>query len=92
MLPQSVTKIERNAFSDCSKLTRRDIHAGITEIGVGIFSGCESLSEILLSTVEVIEEDAFYGCGDIEIKINKPEGSVTGAPWRADDAKVIWAK
>ena len=58
----------------------------------GIFSGCESLSEILPSTVEVIEEDAFYGCGDIEIKINKPEDSVTGAPWRADDANVIWAK
>ena len=55
--------------------------------------GCEELKSIELPyTVEVIEEDAFYGCGDIEIKINKPEGSVAGAPWRADDAKVIWAK
>ena len=59
----------------------------------GAFENCESLKSIELpSTIEVIEEDAFYGCGDIEIKINKPEGSVAGAPWRADDAKVIWAK
>ncbi len=93
LLPSTIEEIGTYAFKDCDSLESIIIPEGLKFIRKGAFENCESLKSIELpSTIEVIDEDAFYGCGDIEIKINKPEGSVAGAPWRADDAKVIWAK
>ncbi len=92
VLTESIEEIGEYAFKE-TELESIVIPEGLRYIRKGAFIGCEELRNIELpSTIETIEEDAFYGCGDIEIKINKPEGSVSGAPWRADDAKVIWAK
>ena len=46
---------------------------------------------ILPSTFETITSNQFTACTLLEkIIINKPEGSITGAPWGATNAQVIW--
>ena len=93
LLPPTIEEIGAHAFKDCNGLESIIIPEGLKYIRKGAFENCEELASIELpSTIEVIEEDAFLGCHDIEIKINKPEGSVAGAPWRADDVTLIWAK
>ena len=55
------------------------------------FQGCSITQLIIPASVTDIEEDAFYDCIALEtITINKPEGSISGAPWGAPNAQVVW--
>ena len=41
--------------------------------------------------INSISNTAFAGCTNLEtITINKSEGSVSGAPWGATNATVVW--
>ena len=64
ILPGSVKKIERYAFSDCSALTTVTFSYRLTEIGDGAFSGCTNLQSIDLSKtkVEILKKNTFKGC------------------------------
>ena len=61
-------------------------------IGANTFGFNNSLKEIEIpENVEIIEGGAFNSCSILDkIKINKPEGSIIGAPWAAPKgAKVV---
>lgn len=60
-------------------------------IGSKAFAGCDRLRRIKLgSGISTIAEDAFLGCHDIHITIDKPEDSVLGAPWGARRCYITW--
>ncbi len=62
-LPDTITKIEDDAFSNCSSLISINLPEGLTTIGQSAFSGCDALSSINIpSTVTNIGRWAFRDC------------------------------
>ena len=62
-IPDSVTKIDRYAFSGCTSLKEVTIPDGVTEIGDTAFEGCTSLKEITIpASVTEISNNAFDDC------------------------------
>ncbi len=63
VIPDSVTSIADNAFSDNAKLTSITIPNSVTSIGKEAFSNCQALTSITIpSSVTSIGEGVFYGC------------------------------
>lgn len=64
----------------------------IKTINNSAFDNCSIEGTILIGeNIETISDTAFNTCeGNFEIHINKPTGSITGAPWGATNAKVVW--
>lgn len=65
---------------------------GITSIGDRAFLNCSSLTSVTIGNgVTSIHMTAFNGCSNLTIiTINKPQGSVSGSPWGATNATVVW--
>ena len=62
-IPNSITRIERLAFSECLKLKSINIPYGITYIGERCFQYCYSLaSYVLSSSITIIKESLFDAC------------------------------
>lgn len=62
-LPDTITKIEDYAFSNCSSLTSINLPEGLTTIGQCAFAVCSALSSINIpSTVISIGSSAFSDC------------------------------
>lgn len=62
-IPNTVTKIDNDAFRDCKKLTSITIPNSITEIGSSAFYGCSKLTSIKIpNSVTEIGNSAFFGC------------------------------
>ncbi len=62
-IPEEVTKIELQAFRDCTSLTGVTIPAGVTEIGWFAFEGCTNLTSVSIPEgVTEIGWSAFSGC------------------------------
>jgi len=62
-IPDGVTWIGRETFSNCKSITSVTISNSVTEIGQSAFSGCTSLASITIgSGVKRIEKWAFDGC------------------------------
>jgi len=90
-IPNGVTSIGDYAFFYCMSLTSITIPSSVTSIGSGAFTGCTSLASITIpSSVTSIGEGAFASNSITSITINKPEGSISGAPWGATNATVTW--
>lgn len=91
-LSKSMSVISNNCFSGCDVLEEVIIPDGIKDIYGRAFYNCISLREINIpSSVISIRDEAFLGCTNLQtITIDKPEGSITGAPWGAPNATVIW--
>ncbi len=65
-IPEGVTKIGENAFSDCTSLTGVTIPDSVTVIGVYAFSGCTSLTDVFIpGSVKSIYGMAFSGCSSL---------------------------
>ena len=63
IIPESVTKIEYNAFNNCPSLEGITIPESVEEIGECAFYNCESLKSITLpESVTKIDESAFDDC------------------------------
>lgn len=66
-LPDTVKKIEKDAFSGCSLLSNIRFSGGLTDILGGAFSGCSSLPLVMLSSKSLtnISTSAFSGCSSL---------------------------
>lgn len=90
----TVKYIGDRAFSNCSELTSITIPDNITSIEEYTFAKCDSLTSIIIPEgVTRIENNAFAYCNNLtSITINKSNGSITGSPWSATNAKITWSK
>ena len=65
-IPNSVTSIGQEAFSDCTGLTSVTIPNSVTLIGVSAFNGCSSLTSITIpNSVTSIGTSAFSYCSSL---------------------------
>ena len=87
-----LTRIGDYAFLNCYSLKRITIPNAVSSIGDYAFQNCYSLSSITIpSSVTSIASQAFNGCSALKtITINAAEGAISGAPWGAPNATVVW--
>lgn len=89
--PNSLESIDNNAFLGCTGLTKVTFGESLTSIGTSSFSGCKGLTTLELpNSLISIGSRAFWSTNITEIVINKPAGSISGAPWGATNATIIW--
>ncbi|MDE7164792.1 MAG: leucine-rich repeat domain-containing protein, partial [Clostridiales bacterium] len=83
----NVTNIGKEAFLNCSSLTRVAIPNSITSIGSFAFDGCSGLNSIeMSSSVKSFGQQVFYGCSGLtSITFNG-----TKAQWRAISKGSHW--
>lgn len=66
-LPQSVTKVNDNAFKDCAALTTVNGLDKVTSFGTYVFAGCTSLETLAWPTgANTISNYTFYGCTSLK--------------------------
>jgi len=93
-VPETVTSIDAQAFSRCSRLHNITLPEGLTEIGAMAFSLCEGLTVINIPTsVDSIGESAFLVCRRLE-NIYVAEGnsnytSVDGVLFNRDKTRLV---
>jgi hypothetical protein len=64
IIPNSVTSIERYAFSGCRNLASVTIPDSVTSIGDGAFTDCESLTSVIIpNSVTSIDNGWTYDAG-----------------------------
>ena len=67
VIPDTVTYIGDNAFSNCSRLFKINIPDSVTSIGKSAFASCSNLKEIKIpNSVKSIGNYAFSGCTSLE--------------------------
>ena len=77
IIPESVTKIERNAFSGCSDMEEISLPDHIDEIADSTFYNCSSLKTIRIpQSVKSIGKNAFWYCRSLN-EIIIPDGVQT---------------
>lgn len=72
-IPNTIKKIDGQAFMKCTNLKSVTLSKGITSIPLSAFNGCTKLTDITIpSMVSKIEPHAFSGCASLKkITINK---------------------
>jgi len=61
VLPSSIKTIEKDAFTNCSRLTSITLNEGLETLGEGVFKSCTALTSINIpNSVKTIGEQAFY--------------------------------
>lgn len=78
--------------ASCPRLATVRIGTSVKSIGRYAFANCGDLSSITIpDNVETINEEAFADSTNLtSITVNKPQGSISGAPWGATNATVTW--
>ena len=91
-IPDGVTTIGGNAFSNCTNLASVTIPEGVTTIGDGAFSNCTNLASVTIPDgVTTIGSYAFSNMPtDSHIYCGFSEGDVSGAPWGATNATIVY--
>ena len=91
-IPEGVTTIGDGAFSNCTSLASVTIPEGVTTIGIAAFSGCTSLASVTIPEgVTTIGDDAFSDMPvGSHIYCGFSEGDVSGAPWGATNATIVY--
>ena len=82
ILDDKVQRIENSAFYAQAYMTEIDLK-NVKDIGSQVFCECSKLTKIEIpNTIESIASSAFNSANNLgEIIINKPENSISGAPW-----------
>ena len=66
-IPEGVTSLPNNIFSDCLSLTTINLSDTITEIGYNTFQRCTSLRNVHLSnSLKIVKNSTFSGCTSLE--------------------------
>lgn len=77
IVPESVNKIARYAFSNCSNVNSVVISNAVTHIDQQTFRDCESLKTVVIpKSVTIIDICAFAGCNSLE-SIDIPDSVTT---------------
>lgn len=67
VIPESISVIGDNAFSNCTGLTSLTVSDQVTAIGNSAFAGCDNLASVALGNdVKSIGERAFAACNSLE--------------------------
>lgn len=94
VIPKNVVSIGVMACGNNPNLVSITFEApsSLTTIGTQMCWACNKLSLITIpSSVISIGNNAFQYCTNLStITINKAEGSISGAPWGAPNATVVW--
>lgn len=90
--PSTITSINNRCFENCYYLKEITIPSSVTSIGTSAFYQCNSLQSIEIpSSVTSIGSSCFSYCNNLStITINKEEDSISGSPWGAPNATVVW--
>lgn len=79
------------SFQNCANLQTINLPDTLETIGSFVFSGCNQLKTIELgSNVQTISSSAFSESSIDTIIIKQTENSIEGAPWGAENARIIW--
>ena len=92
-IPDTVTIMGQSAFSGCSSLKSIEIGTGLSCLNNYVFSGCSSLEDITIpKNITSINFGVFSNCTNLKfIRIpNYTKDQISGAPWEASNASVIW--
>ena len=91
-IPEGVTTIGSYAFSSCTNLASVTIPDGVTTIGGNAFSNCTNLASVTIPDgVTTIGSYAFSNMPtDSHIYCGFSEGDVSGAPWGATNATIVY--
>lgn len=65
-IPNGVTVIDKNAFSDCKNLISVTFPTSVKKIKDGAFQNCISLSNVDLSNVDMLGAFVFNGCSGLQ--------------------------
>ena len=77
ILPTTLTQLNQNAFSSCTKLQEIEIPVGISRIPTKAFKDCEALTNVVLNgNITELGATCFYGCTALA-NINLEEGLPT---------------
>lgn len=86
-----ITNITDYAFYNLNSLESVKIEKGVKSIGKYAFSGTSITTIIIPKSVRSIDITAFNNCPNLEtIIIKNTEGLITGSPWGATNAQIIW--
>ena len=92
-IPEGTTKLVYSCFAGCSTLARVGLPSTLKSIGIHSFRNCSSLTSIdIPASVTSIDTQAFNGSGITQITVHKVQDSISGAPWGATNATVIWTE
>ena len=91
-LPATLTTISQDAFYGCTKLANvKNLHEGLTTIGVRAFVNCNLTSVTIPSTVTSIGSKAFQGCPLTSVTWNPITCSIStedSAPFYSTSSKI----
>lgn len=86
-VPQTVTKIGRNAFRNCKGLTEVVIPDGVTEIGDHAFDACSALASVTIGKgVTSIGRGAFTNCALLSAVTFDGLAELDGKQWAVGDS------
>lgn len=95
-IPEGVTAITAQCFRGMTNLAKVTFPTTLLAIPDFAFGGCTSLTSVeipsnIVSISNSSNAEAFNGCTNLTtITIHKAEDSITGAPWGATNATIIW--
>lgn len=85
----NVTWVADYAGMEIYNITEIDLPK-VIHIGTWAFEYCSSLTTVNIGDkIESIADGAFGGRSNLTININKPEGSISGAPWGASGVNTV---
>lgn len=93
-IEDGLQELGEGSLSNMVMLKKIRLPNTLTSIGSNCFNGCYSITKISIpNSVVTIASDALSIPGIKEIIIDKPEGSISGAPWGANsECTITWLR